>query len=817
MNGAVRAIACVTALACAAASGAAASLEEAVATRLARAAVMQTRAVPNPTLDDYRLTALSLGEAIELDPDADELLRLQIEAWGAADEDDRALDATRRLARLAPGDTVTQLAALSARVRELQRIEDRLTMYDRLLGSAGGSLDDSVRSRLAFDAALLHRELGDDDEFVRLLRLAMNLDQTNKQAALLASALFFERVEDPASRCEMHVQLLLADPLDPQSHLSLARELLVHGAYAGAQRFLENALTLRAKRGLAMTDELQDMRHTVRWGLSDAGSMLAQLDEQEAARRFAVDVQRNAAEKAGEDPSAIPDANTHPVENRLRALLAAAVNRTSEASAHYARYRSSMEESIVRAAEMGRITRDQIPELERRVMVDRIRVRAWAGVDLQQTQSDLKELITRSEGALREDARARYRGLIAAHNGDRASARRLLEPLGDDDLLAQVGLGIAAENDGAPREAAGIYARVLRASPGTAEALWARDRLQGILGTRVNPTDLARRLDAIAQQAPRALERFIDDPSEYLALSVDLAPDALDPMTKLSARVRLHNGGVFPLAIGVGSPIEPRVLVAPKFNVRGAPSVAMAGPEFASLARKIRLLPGESVSADVRLDLGAMGTLVDATSPLAASLRCQAINAYIHSDERGVYRASPFGLKSGSNVVWRRPERPSPEFADILERVTSLSGEEFYAALAESQWFFAKNTPEDDTGELSGQRVELAEALASRYPTLSEMEQAYALLCMPGSWQVAEAAAVDEAARAAEPTPLTTLILLLTRVSEPDDPSLAIGLASGDAVVREVAEIKELRMKIREGMRRLEERNATPDESDPFR
>ncbi len=793
------------------------SLEQVVATRLARTAVMQTRMIGSPTIDEFRMTALALGEALELDPSNHELLRLQIEAWNAAQEPEESLTATRRLVRLDPSDTVAQLRAISATVRGLQRIEDRIARYDRLLGATGDGLNDAVRSRLAFDAALLHRELGDESAFVRLLRTALDLDQTNKQAALLASTMFLTQVEDPAGRCEMHVQLLLADPLDAESHLALARELQSHGAYAGAQRYMTNAATLRAKRGVSMSDELLNMYYAVTWGKDGAEALLAKLAEEEAARRYSVDAQRRSASKSGADPAEIPDASVHPVEDRLRVLMAGALGRTDEATGFYNRYRAALAASFQSVIDEGLVDESQAQPLGERIMLDAVRVRAWAGTDLALAERELNTMIEIGSGTLRADAVDRYRGLIAAHRGDRATAERLLTPLAGSDLLVSLGLGIAAEKSGDTRGGAAQYARVLRDAPGSVEGLWARERLEKILGSKVNPSPIAARLNAIASEAPAALERYIDDPTEYLSLSVDVGADALDPMTPLRARVRLHNGGVFPLGIGSGAPIEARVLVAPKLNMRGAPVLTMIGPEFTSLARKLRLLPGESVVAEVLLELGGLGTMVESTAPLAASLRCQAIQAYIHSEERGLYKTAPYGLEASSAVVWRRPQRTSPEFADILERVTSLSGDEFYGALHEAQWFFAKNTPADDDGSLSEQRVELAAAIAARFPTMSEIEQAFTLLSAPGSWQIPETAAIDAAAQAAEPRPLVVLVMLLTRVADASDPTLEVGLTHDDPVVREIAEIKALRFQVIEGMDRINSANATPGEPAPSR
>ncbi len=780
--------------------------------------MLQSRAIISPAIEDYQYAALMFGAAFELDPDNASLLRLQIEAWRAAKEEDKALDAAQHLLRLDPDDTVALLRALSARINQLQRIEDRLALYKTYLGPSGDRLDPSVRSRLAFDAALLHREIGDDPAFLDHLRRSIELDRTNKQAVVLASTLFFERVNDPIARFDMHTQLLLADPLDSETHLAIARELQANGAHTGARRYMQNGITIRTKRGESQNDTLLNLYFAVTWGVEGAERFLDRLAEEEAAARYAVDLQRRAAERAEGDPSEIPDHSVSPIEDRTRLLMATALGREEQALSSYDRYRTTLARSLDTMVEQGRVSGDQLSRLRRRLAVERIRLQAWTGVDLGGAERELDTILSDENSAVRQESIDRYLGLFAAHRAEREEAERLLSPLADDgDALARLGLGLAAEQAGDRRLAAAHYAVAMRDSPGAVEGLWARTRLGSMLGAPVKPSEVALRLNALAQEAPKQLERLINTPSEHITLNVSLPERALDAMTPLVARVEMRNAGTFALGIGPGAPIAPRLLVAPKLAIGGAPVTDLVGPEFSSLARKLRLLPGESVTTDVWIGAGGLGTVVESTHPLAASLRCQAIHAYSFSDDRGVYRSDAYGFASSSGVVWRRPDRPSPPFEEILERVTSLSGEEFYLALYEAQWFFAKNPPADDDGSFAEQKREIAETIAARYPTMSPIERAFAMLSAPAGVRMEETIAIDEAARDADPHPLTTLVLLLTRVTGQDDPVLARALASEDPTVREIAEISKLRLDVSAGMRRLSEQSATPGEPAPTR
>ncbi len=375
---------------------------------------------------------------------------------------------------------------------------------------------------------LLQRELGDEGAFLGLLERAITLDQTNKAAVLLAATLFFERVDDPASRAEMYTQLILADPLDPASHQAMARELLGHGAFAGAERFLDTGATLRAMRGIAPDEELLNLYHAIRWGLDGAAVFLETLAEDEAGVRYTADINRRAAEEAGEDPAALRGYTPTPAEDRARALMSSALGENESALYFYDRMDVTLAETLQGGVDEGRMTAAQAAEVGKRLAGESIRLRVWMGIDLNGAERAIEAFEQRGDSGLRGESAARYRGLIAAHRGERAEAERLLGPLAETgDSLARIGLAVAAEGAGEGRVAAGLLAQVIRDAPGTAEGLWARERLTQKLGSALNLSATARRLNAIAAQAPKQLERVIADPEEHLRLNVRLRAGAL--------------------------------------------------------------------------------------------------------------------------------------------------------------------------------------------------------------------------------------------------------------------------------------------------
>ncbi|MCA9298997.1 MAG: hypothetical protein KDA28_08015, partial [Phycisphaerales bacterium] len=251
-----------------------APLEDYAARSVARLGILDLRLQQDPTPEDYQLASMVLGLALSIDPDDVDIARHRVEAsWALADEETLIAE-SRRLVSLDPTQTVALLRVITSRIGQLQTAEERLAMTDRFLGPQGDRLDPSIRSRLALDAALLHRELGQEEMFVDRLNLALKLDGTNKEAAALAAALYAETVGDPMGRLEMAEHLLYADPLDPNTHLSISQLLCILGDWVGAVRFHDNFYRLVADDSTIPLDQFELQRFTMMYRTQGPGAVL---------------------------------------------------------------------------------------------------------------------------------------------------------------------------------------------------------------------------------------------------------------------------------------------------------------------------------------------------------------------------------------------------------------------------------------------------------------------------------------------------------------------------------------------------------------
>ena len=268
--------------------------KEFAARSITRLALLDLRATSRPTEDDYRIASHLLGIAHDINPDDAEIMRRYLEAAYACGDDDKVLELTRNLLNLDPKDTVAQLRLITSSIaRNSQNAEDRIKVYERFLDpdGPGKAIDPSVLSRLALDEALLLRERGDDAGFIRKLTQATQLDSTHKEAAQLAATVYAERRPDDRVGClRMMENVLMADPVDGNLHLSIARELIAGGAYKAAERFMENAGRIFVAAGLS-PDRLQIEQYVLRWRSHGAADVVGQLNHELA-------VARDGAEKA---------------------------------------------------------------------------------------------------------------------------------------------------------------------------------------------------------------------------------------------------------------------------------------------------------------------------------------------------------------------------------------------------------------------------------------------------------------------------------------------------------------------------------------
>lgn len=775
-------------------------VEAVVARTLTRIALTDLKLVKSPGEADLVVAAELLALAASLQPADEDILRLLIEAASAAGDRATVEDATRRLLKLDPGDTVAQLSLLSANISRLQDADSRVQAYERFLGPAGAALDPALRSRLALDLALLLRERGDAQGFAERLRQATTLDPTNKDAAGLLVTFVAQRGDPPEKRLEALFILLGADPLDGHTHTAIARELASVGAAKQAVRFFDSAEAILTKIGEPVDAEVALESRIQQWLAGGAGKVSAEFNEAISQPRKQIEEQAQLLRAAGReaDIAKLPkteEVKLSPEVERVWALAASAAGDEAglrqaleEMTSTLTRLQRARDDATVRpkewTAEMAAdaVTQHSVSLAWTRLLVDK-----------DPTQADALLSILRTGAGLPADVAARLGGLLQARKGDPQGVATLRDAA-TRDPLAQVALAVALELSGSRDEARQTFETAADALRGTATAAWAADRATALRGSPAPPRDEARLLGAMADGVPRWLDQMHIRPQSFQSLQAALVADRGGPFDKPIIELSLRNMAPIPLAIGPDRPLNSRIMLGPAIDI-GTRRVQGTSPEVVSLERRLRLMPGTEMKVRVWADPGYNGFLSELSAGELSRSRWRVVQGF-RLNEKGTAELGPMSLATETGIYLKQtyPHTAEP-MARLADLVATLPPAELSGLLGTLRWRLfldeggvARLNPDD--------AARAARALADRYAKAEPLERMLILSVLPSSRMLKALAPFDRAAAATEePDPRVLLVKVATRATAPDDPLLADADGAADPALKLVAGASRDRLK----------------------
>ncbi len=743
---------------------------------LTRVALADLKLVSAPAERDYRIAAELLEVARQTDPGDQDILRLLIQAWTSAGDADRVDALNRELLALDPRDTVTQLSIVSSRISRLQNVDDRLTAYENFLGSKGEGIDPAIRSRLAMDAALLKRERGDDEGFARALTLACQLDPTNKDAATLALAFFSERVPDAVGRFELLTNVLKADPFDPEVHAAMAEELAAGGAVRGAERFYNTLARLHEARAEKMSPQESAEAIVSDWNTLGAEALIRRLTDQVENERAQLRARRDRIVQSGELLTQVAD----PSEVRLavpfeRSRVIAAASLGTAESIGYAIEEAA--ESIRRVLELLE-TPEKRPEgmseeeavtTARSLRLERVWLRLWSGRTTEEASAEFEAL--KADAQVDAQTLARLAAFLHLRQGRLQEAETELLSLAREDSLAAIGLGMLAEEKGQKDKAIELYTQLSRRLAGSIAGSFCRTRVIQLTGKPPAPTNLARKLQDLADAIPQSVEAMVTDPRRFMDVFVEVIGTETRLLDKIQMRFVIVNTSQFPMAVGPDKPINSRFLLAPIVDV-GVQRLSLAGlQEVVWLNRRLRLMPGERFEATVWADSGVLGGILQRISGEAARLRWRVVQGFKLGDQ-GFYDTGPLCLSSETDTIQRsvtlRSGADASALAGWIEKGTTREMAESILAFIEQLVASA----EAGTPAIKEEVDAVLAAAVARFRAADPAEKLLLLVLCPAGGQLRPFTALDlEAIKESDESILK--FVLATRVSTADAPPLA--------------------------------------------
>ncbi|MFM9957965.1 MAG: hypothetical protein ACKVZJ_07800 [Phycisphaerales bacterium] len=634
------------------------------------------RSIEAPTIEQYRAAALGLRLARRHNPSDAEILRAEIEAWDAAQDIDAALSMTRELVKLDPLDTVALLRICTARITGLQDADQRLKAYDGLINSK--SLDASVRSRLALDAALLARETGDERGFLDRLLLSTSLDVTHKEAAALTVTTYLDKSKDPTERFDLLSSLLLADPHDPETYRNLSYELRRQMAFKAAARFLELARALNSFEGREPTAAQQLEYFQSIWDSMGPEKSLEQINKLLDLEIISERLRREGLIKGGRDPGPEIEIRLPPALERVRLMINVARIDDAGAESSVKSLEGGHNEAITRLAtepprapDGGELPVEQRGEsIRRTLLTDWVWVRLFSGLKMEDVEKDLDELSKPGvEGgpALGQEAMDRFRGWLHVVRGELAEGRKLLEPLQDSDGTALWALGVAAQREGDLEKAAGLFERLAREYAAAALGSAGRQRWERIKGVPFDIGPVANSLNGHAARFAPWLERTVENARTFTSITVEPTKLRLDPFERADARLVLTNVSRVPMGLGLGRSINPRLLLGINLVIGGKAVSGEVRPEVVNLGRRLRLIPNERIDLTFWAGRGDLFRASLIHPALPTQMRWSVTQGFMF--QYGSFTPGPNSIRAESEIFHRNPLRSTqPEDTTLRRR-----------------------------------------------------------------------------------------------------------------------------------------------------
>ncbi|MBY0263225.1 MAG: hypothetical protein K2Q20_12830 [Phycisphaerales bacterium] len=765
---------------------------------VARNVLADLREAGSPTPDDYALAQHLLRVATTLAPSDQTLLRLALEAASGAGDSARASAISRELVRLDPLDTVATLRLVSANIAQMQTVDERLAAYDRLLGPDGEQLDPSVRSRLALDAALLVRERGDLEGFRERLGVALELDRTNKDAATLTLNLAVKDGRPADEQLDAALFVIDADPYDQEAYQAALSLLLENGAYAGAAR-----VGLLSRRLYNLTGQSPGARERERldlaeWNSSGPEPVIGRLSDMLSEARDRIKQRRALLERAGKPLDGIPrpEELRLPIgSDRVRAIAAAALGDRERASMFLGDLGASLK---ARGEELGDPSRRPEGSTEQDAALAVSNARAeiawlslWAGVRGEEAEAAAVEV--KGDALVDQATRQLIDAWLRLRTRD-AGAERALAELSRTDPRGLLGLAVLAEQAGDSSLALTRYRQVSERLAGSLEGAYARTRQAALSREVPEVSKTARDLDEIVRGIPEWLEGMLDNPRRVVSMEVAPLRREIRAWERTPMRVTIRNNApALPLGMGPGRPIDTRLLFAPSVDLGNSRLPAGELVHVASIDRRLRLNPGESVEAIVWPDLGTLSSTLEILGSSQARVRWKVLQGFEMSPTR-IYEACPWCLTAETAPL---PRRPSSQFSSVSDAVKYSLQTRSGAELADSILSIVLKATTPDlpaTMALTPNDADaMMEVLAKRFGSMEKGSKILVLSLLPTTTNFPAGVRVDQAA-SFDTDDDVLAVLLGTRTASKDDPAFSSTRINESPALKDIARLVRARI-----------------------
>ncbi len=569
--------------------------------------------------------------AVELNPESLPAWQLYLQTYGLVDPDAEGTDAAKSeafkaISRLDPGDEVIRLQRLLFLIGQKQTEEERVRNYEVLLKPASIEIiGTKVAARLAFSLAQLLYRTGDIEGYLKHLARAIELDPYFPDATIQAAG--YIDASDPEAKVELLIAALIANPLEAIFAAEIGALALDVGDFRSAARMIGLARSSVQAQGQDLSDYALLQARSL-WGagrLEEAERVLSQLD-----LWMKKTVQREAK---AEEPS-ITDAELQDLPVPLDSSLALLQSVMLLESGDKQKHRTFVDETLVAyvlSLESDALDYSNDPQAmaaRSESLLEMIAFAAWQGEDVEVIGllvDELSELVELSDAQV-----VMYEGWKEIALGQYDSALDILGSIKEEDrdVLVLLGLSLANERLGNIKSSARLWLQIVDDSPGSLIGIWARNRLESALETKVPRTEQANRLSALISGIPSAVDRILLNRERAYSMLIEPVADPIGPFAPFRYRLTVRNRSGIPLAIGPNAPLHGQVAFLPNYTVVGMRGGIETTNVVESIGRKFSIEPSEVLEFDVNLSTSQLGRALNSARLKGANVGLRIISNF---------------------------------------------------------------------------------------------------------------------------------------------------------------------------------------------
>lgn len=733
-------------------------------TQLARLS-LDSEGAPHPS--QITMANLILDQSLALDNGNSELWRLKYEAAEEAKDQEAMRKALLGYLAARPNDDVAQLRLILQMGEQNQIVEKRIEYYRKLIDT---KLSASLRSRLALRTAQLEREQGNLNGYGEMLRKSLQLDESNRGAALEAYGLLIKRNAGIVDRTQALLNLMAADPTNPQSHAVLAQTLLDCGGYDQALRWSKSANGLFEAIGDREDPYYAENLYVqlrCLWALGRTGEAMSMID-----RLF------KPIPVLGADKAPVPGQFKEPVIPAewlsIRIAIHQAAGRKDDAAADFAR----LAEQLGKGAEQNS-----------QMYGDLLWAHLLFNMKIEQAPALLEKvnvLIPKFSPVSR-----RFAGWLQLRQGKTDEAMKTLIELTSGDVLAAYGVVEGTRNSADKEAWLNALNEVYRQGPGTMVGIMAAQELARNNRVPVSTRE-CRSILQLATQIHPSIASIHQKVLDFYRLRI--RPDKLtyDYGSAMELHIQLVNSSGIPLSIGENETLPSRLFVLP-YVVSGNKPLGQLSPQVIDLSRKLTLAPNESLNLTVRIDIAELGMMLENNPHMPVTVMTRTIlNPRLGGGASG-FDTGLFGYAVSIDNIDRVASRLDEK--NLVELAGKIGDPKDPAASMTTSGIFILYAPGlEEINRPFSQKV--SQFIIAKFPGMSEVEQAY-IITMIGSGPAPQRifAPILEAA-AASKSELVQFAMLLNQVQKVDSPVLNAALRLDGGPLKQFAEARRTYMNL---------------------